>query len=101
MDKFREKIANFMYGRYGIDQLYYALVAVSFILILINTAVQSQIINIFMYVILLLMLLRTFSKDLYKRQRENALNFLRTAELLCVFVLQLSPDKFPVFVEDA
>src|SRR5450756_1006354 len=73
MDKLREKIANFMYGRYGIDQLYYALVAVSFILILINTAVQSQIINIFMYIILLLMLFRTFSKDLYKRRRENAL----------------------------
>ncbi|HZW49716.1 MAG TPA: hypothetical protein VFF80_06265 [Bacillota bacterium] len=73
MDKFREKIANFMYGRYGIDQLYYALVAVSFILILINTAVQSLIINIFMYIILLLMLFRTFSKDLYRRRSENDL----------------------------
>ncbi len=73
MDKFRERIANFMYGRYGIDQLYYALVAVSFLLILINTAVQSQIINIFMYVILGVMLFRTFSKNLAQRRRENAL----------------------------
>ena len=73
MDKFRERIANFMYGRYGIDQLYYALVAVSFLLILINTAVQSQIINILMYVILGVMLFRTFSKNLAQRRRENAL----------------------------
>ena len=73
MDKFKERIANFMYGRYGIDQLYYALVAVSFLLILINTAVQSQIINIFMYVILGVMLFRTFSKNLAQRRRENAL----------------------------
>ncbi|MCE5196699.1 MAG: hypothetical protein LLG09_06185 [Negativicutes bacterium] len=83
MDKFKARIANFMYGRYGIDQLYYGLLAVSFLLILINMAVQSQIINIVMYLILALLLFRAFSKNLTKRRRENALflNYWRPVQI--------------------
>ena len=33
---FRERMAQFMAGRYGIDRLYYFLLAICFILIVIN-----------------------------------------------------------------
>lgn len=71
MGNFRDKLIRFMYGRYGVDQLYYALMVVSFILLFLNSFVRSPIIGIIAWAILVWMVFRTFSKNIYKRRLEN------------------------------
>jgi len=71
MGKFRDKLAQFMYGRYGTDQLYNALIAAYFVLIIVNAFVSSGIISILMFVVLIFTIFRTLSKNIYKRRMEN------------------------------
>jgi|BioPla2DNA2_1021312.scaffolds.fasta_scaffold14771_3 hypothetical protein len=71
MGKFREKIIRFMYGRYGADQLYYGLLILSFVLMLINAFIRLLVLDIAVWAILILMIYRTFSRNIYKRQLEN------------------------------
>lgn len=71
MGNFREKLARFMYGRYGADQLYYCLLILNFVLMLINSFLMLAILDITVWAILILMIYRTFSRNIYKRQLEN------------------------------
>ncbi len=71
MEKLRDKIIRFMYGRYGADQLYYGLLILSFVLMLINAFIRLLILDIAVWAILILMIYRTFSRNIYKRQLEN------------------------------
>ena len=71
MGKFREKIIRFMYGIYGADQLYYGLLILSFVLMLINAFIRLLVLDIAVWAILILMIYRTFSRNIYKRQLEN------------------------------
>lgn len=76
MSNFRAKLIQFMYGRYGIDQLYYALTILCFTLMIINSFLQNIIFSLLVWVILVIAIFRAFSKNIYKRQREN-LAFLK------------------------
>lgn len=71
MKDFKNKLIRFMYGRYGTDQLYIATIALSFILVIANSFIHSPIIRGLLWVVLALTFYRTFSKNIYKRQREN------------------------------
>ncbi len=71
MRNFKEKLAALMYGRYGTDQLYYASLAICFVLMIANTFFHSSIISILMYAVLMLMFFRSFSRNLNKRRMEN------------------------------
>jgi len=71
MRNFRDRLAQFMYGRYGIDQLYYAFIVISLILIVVNSFFHSSIMGILIWAILILMTYRSFSRNIYKRRREN------------------------------
>ena len=71
MGHFRERLIRFMYGRYGIDQLYYALAVLCFTLMVINSFIHSIVLTIIMWAVLLLMIYRTFSKNIYRRRKEN------------------------------
>lgn len=71
MGKFRDKIENFMRGRYGPDQLYTAMIAVSFALLIVNLFVRSAIFSTIVWLLLVLSLFRSFSRNIYKRQLEN------------------------------
>ncbi|HHV96124.1 MAG TPA: hypothetical protein GXX37_06575 [Clostridiaceae bacterium] len=71
MGNFRNKLIRFMYGRYGFDQLCFALLVVCFILMAINSVVRSPVIGIIMWIILAWMTFRSLSKNIYKRQKEN------------------------------
>ncbi|AGC68668.1 Zn-finger containing protein [Thermoclostridium stercorarium subsp. stercorarium DSM 8532] len=71
MGAFREKLIKFMYGRYGIDHLYYALALLCFILLIINSFVHSPVLTIIMWFVFIVMISRTFSKNIYKRRLEN------------------------------
>ncbi|HBF36411.1 MAG TPA: hypothetical protein DDW50_03735 [Firmicutes bacterium] len=71
MGNFKEKVARFMAGRYGIDQLYYALIGIYFVLIVANALFHSAVINILMWAVLVWVIFRTFSRNVYKRRLEN------------------------------
>ena len=60
-----------MAGRYGIDRLYYMLLAICSILIVINVFVGSIIISLLEFALFCYALYRVMSKNIYKRQSEN------------------------------
>ena len=71
MGKLKNKLAQFMYGRYGTDQLYIALIGAYFVLIVANTFISSTVINIFMSAVLVYTMFRALSRNVYKRRMEN------------------------------
>ena len=71
MGNLKNKLTQFMYGRYGTDQLYIALMGAYFVLIVVNTFISSTIISIFMSAVLVYTIFRTLSRNVYKRRMEN------------------------------
>ena len=71
MNKLIDKIQKFMYGRYGVDELYSFLLILCLIIIIINMLVDSIILRILELVVFFYCLYRTLSKNKYKRSREN------------------------------
>ena len=77
--KFREKLANFFYGRYGVDQLYKFLMIVWFSLTVINlilgffdgTAIVVSVISVLSLGLFIWMMYRVLSKNIVARQKEN------------------------------
>ena len=76
---FKERIANFMIGRYGVDRLYYFLLAVCSILIVINVFVSSLVLSILELALFAYSIFRVMSKNIYKRQQENE-KFIKIAD---------------------
>lgn len=68
---FRERIARFMMGRYGVDRLYYFLLALTFVLIVINLFIGSFIISLLESALICYSIFRVMSRNVYKRQQEN------------------------------
>ncbi|MBQ6887030.1 MAG: hypothetical protein IJN54_05920 [Lachnospiraceae bacterium] len=66
----REKLIRFMYGRYGNDQFNKFLMALSLIC-LVFSFFGADIFYLFAIMILIYSYFRMFSKNLYKRRREN------------------------------
>ncbi|MGH4124286.1 MAG: hypothetical protein ACREV6_15275 [Clostridium sp.] len=71
MGNLKNKLTQFMYGRYGTDQLYIALIGTYFILIVANAFISSTIIDGLMYAMLIWIIFRTLSRNIYKRRMEN------------------------------
>ena len=102
--KFREKLARFLYGRYGADSLYNALFVCELILIFTGTVLnilgQAEpalaIISMILYGIALLVLVfamyRFFSRNIAKRRREN--------QAWLTFKSKLTPKKRPKLPPD-
>ncbi len=67
--KFRERLARFMYGRYGADQLGRALLWVY--LAVVIAAIFFRPLYFLALALVGWMLFRIFSKNIYKRQQEN------------------------------
>jgi len=67
----KEKLTQFMYGRYGTDQLYYVLIGLYFVLVVANAFLNLYVLSMLMWAVLLLTFFRTFSRNLYKRRMEN------------------------------
>ncbi len=68
--KFLNKLQQFMYGRYGLDDLGKFLFKIYFILLIINIFVKSYILTIIEFLIVVIVLYRFISKDIYKRSNE-------------------------------
>lgn len=71
MGNFKEKLARFMNGRYGVDQLYYAFIVVCFVFIVVNVFTHSAIIGILIWALMMCAVIRSFSRNVYKRRAEN------------------------------
>ncbi|MBQ9082790.1 MAG: hypothetical protein IJY28_04750 [Clostridia bacterium] len=71
MSNFRNKLISFMYGRYGMDALYGALLTVSVVLAVINIFADSWILSTVGTVVLVYAIFRCFSKNHAARRKEN------------------------------
>lgn len=72
--KFRQKLAQFMYGRRGMDEFSRFLLIAVFVLILLSSFAGGWLRPLFSlleFAGLVLCYIRVFSRDLYKRQKEN------------------------------
>lgn len=69
---FINKIARFMNGRYGIDDLYKFYAKIFFVLVLINLFFHNQILFYIELLIFVVMIYRVLSKNIYQRRKENA-----------------------------
>ncbi len=76
MNRLRDKLISFMYGRYGVDQLYIFLFVVYFALFILNCFLSSLTVNIISVLLLAFAIFRSMSKNYPKRRRENE-QFLR------------------------
>ena len=65
------KLRTFMIGRYGIDDLYKVLLVIYTILILINIFIRSKIIAVIEVLLIIIMIYRVISKNIYQRRKEN------------------------------
>ena len=68
---FRERLWRFMSGRYGVDETFFAITAVAVILAIINSFVRSLALQAVVYVLMILAVLRVFSRNTAARSREN------------------------------
>jgi len=71
MQSFKNKLASFMYGRYGVDPLYYGLLALYLIFLLLNIVFSSVIWSVLMAAALGYALFRSLSRNIPARRREN------------------------------
>lgn len=69
--KFIQKLTQFMYGRYGFDDLGTFLFKLNILLLVINLFVKFYIINIIELLIIVIFIYRFLSKNIYKRSNEN------------------------------
>ena len=76
---FRERVASYMVGRYGIDRLYYFLLAVCFGLLVINIFLNSFVISFLDSALIVYAFYRVMSRNIYKRQQENE-KFIKYAD---------------------
>ena len=68
---FRWRIMRFMSGRYGADALFYVMFALSASLAFANIFVRSYILQMTVYAVMVLAILRVFSRNISARSREN------------------------------
>lgn len=75
MNKFKAFLWRLMYGRYGIDKLYTGLFIIFVIITIVNMFITNPIANLILSLsntaILIFMFYRVFSKQIYKRRREE------------------------------
>lgn len=70
----REKLAKLMYGRYGVDQLGRAMLIFALFLCVLSLFVPRRLSGIIYYIsliLIILMYIRMFSKNIQKRYQEN------------------------------
>lgn len=73
--RFKEKLARFMYGRYGADQLSNFILWTYIALYLVNLVVRTPIIYLVATALMIWSFFRMFSRNIYARNKEN-LKFL-------------------------
>ena len=80
-DKIRASFARFMSGRYGADQLGFAMVIVSLVMTVISSLTRFYFLTLMADALLIVMLIRMLSKDRYRRQHENQVYLVKTEKV--------------------
>lgn len=71
LDRIKWKLINFSSGRNGMDSLNKALFVISFILYLVAAFTRNRIVSTASMIVMLTVLFRCFSKNIYARRAEN------------------------------
>ncbi len=71
MNQFRYKLAQFFYGRNGMDHLGYATMVLSLLLSFADSLTHVIWFSVLSLVIMLILIYRMLSKDLVRRRKEN------------------------------
>lgn len=79
----REKIARFMYGRYGVDQFSKFLMTAAMILMFINLFVRSAFINIVVWAGIIFVYYRMFSRNHYRCAAQNQWYLAQVRKIRC------------------
>lgn len=66
----KEKIARFMYGRYGVDSLCRVLVTAALVLLPVSTVVRSNLLYLLSMAVLIYAYYRSFSRNIQARYKE-------------------------------
>jgi hypothetical protein len=72
MNNLKYKLMQFMYGRNGVDSLGYAIMALYFVVFMVNSFINIIYLTVLGFMLVAYMFYRMFSKDLLRRRRENA-----------------------------
>ena len=78
----RDRIADFMYGRNGVDDFYHFLFWIIIILSLVNLCFKSWVITAITSLLLIYSIFRVLSKNVYRRQKENQIYLKCRGKLL-------------------
>lgn len=80
-DKIRASFARFMSGRYGADQLSFAMVMTALVATVIGSITGLHILTLMADALLIVMLIRMLSKDRYRRAHENQVYLEKTMKV--------------------
>lgn len=70
----KERLSRFMYGRYGVDQLSKFMLTVTFVLCILSIFIHGRVgalISNIIFILIILVYFRMFSRNIYKRAAEN------------------------------
>lgn len=71
LGKMRAKFSSFMYGRNGVDRLYHFLIWTIIAISLLNIFLKEWSLSVIGLLIFIYALFRVFSRNVYRRQKEN------------------------------
>lgn len=71
MNNFKQKLIQFMLGRYGMDEMYIGLLVLWMVITVINDFAKSVLLNLLAFAVLMFGLYRFMSRRHDKRRREN------------------------------
>ncbi len=96
---FRYRLMQFLSGRYGVDKLTYAILGLGIVLSGVNIFVRSFILQLLVYAVMLIALLRVLSRNHEARRSENAkfMQLLGFAKRKRDFINQKRADKCHVY----
>ena len=77
-DKIRASLARFMSGRYGADQLSYAMVILALVMTVVGALSGLGLLTLMADALLIVMFVRMLSKDRYRRAHENQVYLEKT-----------------------
>ena len=71
MNKFMYKMANFFSGRYGVDNVFYGFCVLSVVLAAVNIFTRSWILQLIIYALFIIAIVRAMSRNIEKRSAES------------------------------
>ena len=78
LDKIRTSFARFMSGRYGADQLSYAMVILALVMMVVGALSGLGLLTLMADALMIVMFVRMLSKDRYRRAHENQVYLEKT-----------------------